>query len=240
MNRETILDEIRRAADVTPGGKLGLASFERISGISQGIWRGKYWTNWTEAVQDAGVVPGEMSIAYSDVHLLKALADLVRTYKRFPTYAQIKIQKARDAKFPNHATFDRLGSQKAKIEMLRQFAIDNANYSDILQLLPSQAPVADLKESAQDESSLKRDGHVYMMKLGKHYKIGHTSSVPRRHREINLELPEKTDVVHTIATDDPEGIEAYWHHRFASKNSNGEWFSLSAEDIRAFKRRKFM
>jgi Meiotically up-regulated gene 113 len=88
--------------------------------------------------------------------------------------------------------------------------------------------------------SLTRDGHVYMMKLGKYYKIGHTSSVPRRHREINLELPEKADVVHTIATDDPEGIEVYWHRRFASKNSNGEWFSLSVEDFRAFKRRKFM
>ena len=88
----------------------------------------------------------------------------------------------------------------------------------------------------EDDSSLPiADGHVYMLKLSQHYKIGRTNAVPRRHREINLELPEKTDIVHVIATDDPEGIEAYWHRRFSSKNTNGEWFALTASDIRAFK-----
>jgi hypothetical protein len=53
MNRETILDEIRRATRPTPDGKIGLASFEKISGISQGISRGKYWTNWSQAVEEA-------------------------------------------------------------------------------------------------------------------------------------------------------------------------------------------
>ncbi len=84
------------------------------------------------------------------------------------------------------------------------------------------------------------DGSVYMLKLGKHYKIGKSFSVPRRHREITIELPEKPDVVHVITTDDPSGIEAYWHKRFAEKRTNGEWFALKREDINAFRRRKFM
>ena len=82
------------------------------------------------------------------------------------------------------------------------------------------------------------DGYVYMIKLGKHYKIGKTFAVPRRHREIALELPEKPDVVHSIRPDDPTGIEAYWHARFESKRTNGEWFALAPDDVRAFKRRK--
>ena len=43
-------------------------------------------------------------------------------------------------------------------------------------------------------------------------------------------------LMHSIETDEPVGVEAYWHKRLAEKRGEGEWFDLSTEDIAAFKR----
>ena len=83
-------------------------------------------------------------------------------------------------------------------------------------------------------------GFVYLIKSGRHYKIGMTNAVGRRQYELAIQIPEKANTIHVIKADDPRGIEVYWHKRFEAKRGNGEWFELTAEDIKAFKRRKFM
>lgn len=79
---------------------------------------------------------------------------------------------------------------------------------------------------------------MYLVRHGawREYKIGKTINPIRREGEIAIELPLKVKPEHAIETDDPPGIERYWHERFGDKRMNGEWFALSAQDVRAFKK----
>lgn len=78
------------------------------------------------------------------------------------------------------------------------------------------------------------------MKSGRFYKVGRSHAAGRREYEIGIQLPESLRTIHMIRTDDPTGIEEYWHKRFAAKRKKGEWFDLNAADISVFRRRKFM
>jgi len=88
-------------------------------------------------------------------------------------------------------------------------------------------------------------GYVYLMRYGTGgsvFKIGLTDNVLRRHAQINAMSPQDVRVIHSIATDDPPGIERYWFERFANKRVEGkaELFKLTPEDVGAFRSRDYM
>ena len=73
---------------------------------------------------------------------------------------------------------------------------------------------------------------------GKYHKIGRSSCAEKRAFELRILLPEKLELIHKVKTDDPVGIERYWHERFKDKHKNGEWFDLSADEVKALKEGK--
>jgi hypothetical protein len=133
-----------------------------------------------------------------------------------------------------------LGRKHELAARLVQHCLGKNGYEDVLAIC--QPLVAQAKKVSDSTPPLDSEevGYVYLLKSDRHYKIGRTNAVGRREYEIGIQLPEKTALIHSIKTDDPAGIEAYWHHRFKDQRKGGEWFALTPQDVAAFRRRKFM
>lgn len=240
FDKQHILDEIRRTADENGGVPLGRRRFESETGIKPYDWQ-KYWPRFGEAQTEAGFEPNELQQAYTEVHLIEQFVSLLRELGKFPTYAELQVKWHGDSNFPNRKTLDRrLGSKRKKAEKILAYCGDKPGYEDVAAICERIVEEATQKQTTPDTRSEVELGYVYLLRSGRFYKIGKTNAVGRRERELAIQLPERASTVHSIKTDDPSGVEAYWHKRFASKRKSGEWFDLSADDVRAFKRRKFM
>ena len=151
--------------------------------------------------------------------------------------------------FPNDRVIGRRLNRSELIEMLVKFCVTNDGYDDIsaiLKSIPRAAKKRDVEADQLSPSETNDSGYVYMIRAQGAHKIGCTRAPYRRAAEIANQSASGAELLHLISTDDPEGIEKYWHGRFSAKRLNGlnkqsgEWFALTAEEVRAFKKRKFM
>jgi Meiotically up-regulated gene 113 len=239
LSKSHILEEIRRTARTNHGKPLGRLRFFKETGIKESDWLGKHWARWNDAIREAGLTPNSLQAAFSDDFLLDQLLNVTRDLGRFPTRPELRLRSRNDAQFPDPKVFERFGT---KVELARRLAeyckTQGGGAADVEALALAEAQEA--RQPRPDSPEVETFGYVYLLKAGRHYKIGRSNAVGRRERELAIQLPERAALVHSIKTDDPVGIEEYWHRRFADKRGNGEWFALSASDVTAFRRRKFM
>src|SRR6266545_1989302 len=229
MTKQHIIEEIRRTAELNGGKPLGWKRFEGETGIRYHDWFGKHWKSWGDAVRAAGLQPNAMQGRIAEDELLDRYASLARELGRVPVKGDLLLKRRSDSTFPNEKVFARFGSKADLQAKVRAHCLAREQFADIAHLFV----VADTDEAESLDAGRRTDaiGFVYLLKAGRHYKIGTTNSVGRRERELEIQLPEKARTVHVIETDDPEGIELYWHERFASKRGNGEGFALTSDDV---------
>lgn len=237
--KEHILSEIRRMAGDNGGVPLGQRRFLSETGIKVNDWRGKFWARWNDALTEAGFPPNQLNAKRTDEDLLGNLAGLIRELGRFPTHSDLRLKTSNEPGFPGFKTFRRFGNMRDLATKLEEFS-RGIGEDDIAELCSQYARTKDGVQAATagDVTTLGEDGFVYLVKSGRYYKVGMTKDLGRRGYDLRIQLPEAPNLIHSIRTDDPRGIEAYWHSRFAERRKNGEWFDLTARDVAVFKRRK--
>ncbi len=235
ITKQEIIEAIRRTAKENGGVPLGMRRFEQETAITRYDCQ-RYWATFGEAQREAGFEANTLQVPHEEEFIFESLTALIRELGRFPTRADLLVKRNRDDKFPNPTSINmRLGNKKEKAEKISDYATQKG-YADIVEICKPiiENPWKDVDVDYADTGLVV--GEVYLCKSGRHYKIGRTNDTVRRGTELRILLPEKVDLIHSIKTDDPSGVEAYWHRRFESKRMQGEWFNLSPVDVKAFKR----
>jgi len=237
MDKGRIIREIKRLATANGGVPPGRDVFERETGIKQTEWYPHLWLRWGDAQTEAGYSPNQLKAKTGDEVVLRKYIELVRQLGHFPVVGEIRRTARTDKSFPSHTVFNRFGGKQRLIDAAVTYCDGREGFEDIV-ALAGQRPASSVEACNMGTGRRFSTGFVYLMKSGRHYKIGRTNSIGRRGSELAIQIPVPPTTVHSIETDDPVGVEAYWHRRFADKRGHGEWFELGPEDIRAFKRWK--
>jgi Meiotically up-regulated gene 113 len=233
-DRAKILHEIKRIAAENSGVPPGKRLFTNETGITEGQWSGKYWARWSDAIRDAGLEPNVRKEKIPESTLFQAIIPVIRQFGRFPINNELRMVRLENSYLPGNDIFvRRFGGREGFIEALRSWCEANSKFQDVICLLPKR------ENALQANTNKTVDGWVYLIKSGDNFKIGRSDNLERRVKQISIALPETANLFHAIQTDDPVGIEEYWHKRFSDCRLNGEWFKLTKSDVAAFKRRKF-
>jgi hypothetical protein len=174
-------------------------------------------TEGGDAIQEAGYSPNQLNAAYETEFLLETYIELIRELKRVPASGDLRLKAGNEPDFPNWKTFDRLGSKAEVVKRVLEYCRGRSGYEDVIVLCQQYSPR--LSKNTEAATGKDSEGFVYLMKSGKFYKLGRSNAAGRREYELGIQLPEKLKAVHVIRTDDPAGIEAYWHGRFEEE----EW-----------------
>lgn len=234
VERQNILNEISRLS-AELGRTPGKITFANETGIRESDWLGVHWARWGDAVREAGLEGNNLQGRSDEAELILCLYQIASEFGRMPTEAEQRLYSKQHPKFPNRNTFRNvLGDKGQMTRRLRDWLLMERSDDPLLDVLEVEDNVG--------RPELVRDGKfgwVYLLRSGDFFKIGRSDQIERRVKEVTIAMPEKVELEHAIKTDDPVGIETYWHRRFADRRANGEWFKLSFADVRAFKLRKF-
>jgi hypothetical protein len=191
MDRDFILSEIQRLTLERGGAPPGRETFKQVTGIKPHQWLGVYWASWSAAVAEAGFIPNTLDVAHDKGEMLSKLAGVVRALRKFPTDAELALYARGHAEAPPAKAIKRHFKNKEQtLRALNAHCERAGSLDDVLEIVRPLTPAAN---AARPEKStpIAIKGHVYLMRSGKHYKIGKSNHVGRREYQIYFRCPKR-------------------------------------------------
>jgi hypothetical protein len=147
-------------------------------------------------------------VPHEEEFLIESYVRLIRELGRFPVKRELKLKRRVDSTFPSEGSLSRLGSKAKTVLRIIEFCGARGGYDDVIKICRPLATQPSARTETKEDAA-PEFGFVYLLKSGRHYKIGRSNAAGRREYELAIQLPEKATKVHEIRTDDPPGIEAY-------------------------------
>jgi hypothetical protein len=201
MKKQQIIPEIKRTTEANGGVPLGQKRFFSETGIKVSAWRGKYWARWSDALSEAGLGANKLQQPYAETLLFDHFISVAREVGRLPTLSEIDLGHRLDKRLPTTNAYRMFGSKAQLAARILEYAGQKPELADVLKYCTPLAGNAEAPESGLSTIGETEDGFVYLIKSGRHFKIGKTNAVGRHERELAIQLPEPTKRIHAIRTD---------------------------------------
>src|SRR5437588_7455384 len=120
MDKQHILEEIKRTAKTNGDKPLGKERFYRETGIKESDWVGKHWARWGDAVRESGLEPNQMQGPHDGIDLIEKFVGLMRELRKFPTANEVKLKARATEGFPWPTSFARFGSKQQFAARIRE------------------------------------------------------------------------------------------------------------------------
>jgi hypothetical protein len=134
MDREQILEEIRRLATEHGGQAPGRQAFARSTGVRMSNWYPHIWLRWGDALAEAGYAPNELQTKMRDEILIEKYIGLVRELGRLPVEGEIRRKAKEDRAFPAHTVFSRFGGKHKLLNAVVTYCRKTSGFDDVLEL----------------------------------------------------------------------------------------------------------
>ena len=86
------------------------------------------------------------------------------------------------------------------------------------------------KEKESVKKELPKDGYVYIIKIDNYYKIG-ISINPKNRLKSFTKLMKEPEIISLTFCNNYKQVEKELHEMFSDRNTNGEWFTLTDEEL---------